>query len=162
MRLWHKDLIPVLPRKQLLAQWRECCAIAGKIAKTGSPNHILVNKVLEHSQLHFIEYAERIIDEMKKRSYRVSGETYARFLDNIRLGRDYFYNGIMINKNIYPDWMNERYLTQCYYNLQEKYDCGGISDEEWKPIQEFYHNFIEKEMERRRTERKLNKKEVKE
>lgn len=25
MRLWHKDLIPVLPRKQLLGQWLECC-----------------------------------------------------------------------------------------------------------------------------------------
>ena len=46
MRLWHKDLIPALPRKQLLAQWRECCAIASNIAKKGTPNHILVNKVL--------------------------------------------------------------------------------------------------------------------
>lgn len=33
MRLWHKDLIPYLPRQQLIAQWRECCAIAGSIAK---------------------------------------------------------------------------------------------------------------------------------
>lgn len=30
MRLWHKDLIEVLPRQQLLGQWRECCAIAKK------------------------------------------------------------------------------------------------------------------------------------
>lgn len=28
MRLWHKDLIPALPRKQLLGQWRELCAIS--------------------------------------------------------------------------------------------------------------------------------------
>ena len=31
MRLWHVDLIHVLPREQLVAQWRELSAIAGKI-----------------------------------------------------------------------------------------------------------------------------------
>lgn len=30
MRLWHKDLIPYLPRQQLLGQWRECCPYSGK------------------------------------------------------------------------------------------------------------------------------------
>ena len=32
MRLWHKDLIPLLPRQQLVGQWRECCLIAKQIA----------------------------------------------------------------------------------------------------------------------------------
>ena len=55
MRVWHKDLLDVLPRQQLLGQWQECCLVA-------------------------------------------------------------------------------KYLKQCLYNLQEKYDCGGISDEEWLKI----------------------------
>lgn len=29
MRLWHEELIPLLPRKQLLGQHRECCALRG-------------------------------------------------------------------------------------------------------------------------------------
>lgn len=33
--------------------------------------------------------------------------------------------------------INNRYLTQCFFNLQEKYDCGGITDEEWGQIEEF-------------------------
>jgi len=37
------------------------------------------------------------------------------------------------------------YLKQCYYNLQEKYDCGGISEEEWEKIKE-----VEREWEERR------------
>ena len=135
MRLWHKDLIDVLPRQQLLAQWRECCAIASNIATKGTPNHILVNKITDYSQMHFIAYADMILNEMSKRSYNVTGVTMERFRDNVRLGRDYFYDGILINKNIYPDWMNERYLKQCYYNLQEKYDCGGITEEEWQLIE---------------------------
>ena len=32
MRLWHKDLICVLPKNQLLGQWREVCLIAKEIA----------------------------------------------------------------------------------------------------------------------------------
>lgn len=135
MRLWHKDLIDVLPRQQLLAQWRECCAIASNIASKGTPNHILVNKITDYSQIHFIEYVNRILNEMQKRSYKVSGESYERFINNMRLSRDYFYDGILINRNIYPDWMNEKYLKQCYYNLQEKYDCGGITEEEWQLIE---------------------------
>lgn len=35
---------------------------------------------------------------------------------------------------------NERYLKQCLYNLQEKYDCGGISEDEWKIIQDRFNN----------------------
>jgi uncharacterized protein (TIGR02328 family) len=35
MRLWHKDLIPILPDKQLLGQWRECCLIAKNIKEKG-------------------------------------------------------------------------------------------------------------------------------
>lgn len=27
VRIWHKDLIPDIPRKQLLGQWRECFEI---------------------------------------------------------------------------------------------------------------------------------------
>ena len=41
MRLWHKDLIPYLPKQQLISQWRECCCIAKNIADNGTPNHLL-------------------------------------------------------------------------------------------------------------------------
>ena len=33
MRLWHKDLIDVLPREQLVAQWREISACVSSIQK---------------------------------------------------------------------------------------------------------------------------------
>jgi 3-methyladenine DNA glycosylase AlkD len=37
----------------------------------------------------------------------------------------------------YPEH-NDRYLKQCYYNLQEKYDRGIITKEEWQKIDEYY------------------------
>ena len=48
MRLWHTSLIPVLPREHLVAQWRECSAIAGKIQTSGTPNHVLVNFIMNY------------------------------------------------------------------------------------------------------------------
>lgn len=41
--------------------------------------------------------------------------------------------------DLYNDWHNDRYLRQCLFNLQEKYDCGGIPEEEWKIIQENFN-----------------------
>lgn len=64
MRLWHKDLIPVLPRKQLSGQWNELSAIAGNLLLKGAPNHILVNEVLEYPLNHFITYGEYIMQEL--------------------------------------------------------------------------------------------------
>ena len=54
MRLWHTSLIPVLPREQLVAQWRELSAIAGKIQLNGTPNHVLVNFIMDYDFNHFI------------------------------------------------------------------------------------------------------------
>ena len=39
--------------------------------------------------------------------------------------------------------MNDRYLTQCYYNLQEKYDRGGIPEAEWQKVVNKYYDIME-------------------
>lgn len=57
IRIWHRDFIKVLPREQLVAAWRELSAIAGAIQKNGTPNHLLVNFVLDYDYDHFISYA---------------------------------------------------------------------------------------------------------
>ena len=56
MRCWHKDLIPVLPKQQLMGQWRECCLIARSIEKHGTPNHLLVNRIMDYPMDHFWTY----------------------------------------------------------------------------------------------------------
>ena len=128
MRLWHKDLIPVLPREQLVAQWRECSAIAGAILKNGTPNHILVNKVLDYSIDHFINYSILIRAEMTRRGYKTMQSVEDKIVSpNPNFNR-------IPQAIMFEGWHNDRYFIQCYYNLQEKYDCGGISPEDWKKI----------------------------
>lgn len=145
MRLWHKDLIPVLPRQQLLSQWRECCCIARNIAVNGTPNHLLVNKVLDYSSGDFMNYCGFIVSEMQERGYKVSIKSQEKFVDNAIKAAKYFNNTVrtdtvVIKKEIFEGWHNDRYFWQCYYNLQEKYDCGGISNEEWKKIETVAYN----------------------
>ena len=45
-------------------------------------------------------------------------------------------------KNLFENWHNERYLKQCLMNLQEKYDCGGISEDEWKVIENKFSKYL--------------------
>ena len=138
MRLWHYELIPVLPRKQLLAQWRECCAIASNIANKGTPNHLLVNKVLDYSILNFTKYTILILREMCERNYKVNENSYTNFIDNCHKAKKYFSqkNGSLVK--LFDGWHNDRYLTQCFCNLQEKYDCGMFTDDEWLKVNDFY------------------------
>lgn len=128
MRLWHKYLIPALPRQQLVSQWRECCCIARNLYVNGTPNHILVNKILTYPREHFVSYTKLVIQEMEKRGYNVDP---TRFFKYIPLGFTHDTVGI---EQLFDNWHNLRYFRQCYYNLQEKYDCYGITDAEWNKI----------------------------
>ena len=126
MRLWHKDLISYLPRQQLLGQWRECCLIAKQIAEKGTPNHVLVNRVLDYGPGHLNQYAYEICAEALNRGYKVD---FDRFIRN----RTQPIEGCS-HDEIFNDWHNDRYLRQCLYNLQEKADCGAIPSQEWELI----------------------------
>lgn len=128
MRLWHKDLICVLPREQLVAQWRELSAIAGSIQTKGTPNHILVNFVLDYDYNHFISYAAEVRSEMTKRGYRTMDSVWNKISS---LKPDY---NQLPHQEIYKEKMNEEYYKICYWNLKEKYLCGGISKEDWSNI----------------------------
>ena len=139
MRLWYYKLIPYLPREQLISQLRENVAIAKAIYEKGSPNHILVNKVTNYNLNEFYSYCWLVFDELDRRGYKYKQAT----VDKIEL----YLNGkerTRLDKTaeLFPDWHNIRYLVQCYCNLQEKYDCGGISEKEWNIIYEFVQSII--------------------
>lgn len=132
MRLWHKYLIPYLPKQQLLGQWRECCCIARNIKMNGTPNHILVNKIMDYPPSHFINYSAEVARIMVNRDYNIDFSKFTKHIDDIILVKCQ-----QLDKSeIFSDWHNERYLKQCFYNLQEKYDCGGITKSEYDKLKE--------------------------
>ena len=126
MRLWHKDLIEVLPRQQLLGQWRELNSIF-KLQN----RHILINFVYDYPKQDLYLYSMEIISEFFDRNYKINLDNFNEYFADLP------YRPIATNKDIiFTEKMNERYLKQCLYNLQEKYDCGGISQEEWQKIED--------------------------
>ena len=134
IRLWHTSLIPALPREHLVAQWRELSAIAGKIQTTGSPNHVLVNFVMDYDFDHFISYAYYIRQEMTKRGYRTMNSVWEKII-----ALNPVWELIPIEE-VYKQKMSDFYLTVCYYNLYEKYDCGMFDN--FDEIEKIYRRII--------------------
>ena len=132
MRLWHYKLIPVLPNQMLVSQWRECIAIKRQWEK-GTLKHRLVSYVMDYDRLIFLSYIILITNEMEMRNIKYQKkykDEIAKFCftptKKIPIKDEYFHH--------YEEH-NDRYLRQCYYNLQEKYDRGIITREEYKKIE---------------------------
>lgn len=111
MRLWHYKLIPYLPKSQLLAQWRELNSIFKKEDK-----HILINYIYEYPKEDLCLYADAVIWEIRRRGYKI------RSMDNYNK-----YFPLPLSPEVetpFKNHHNHRYLLQCFFNLQEKYDRG--------------------------------------
>ena len=141
MRCWHKSLLSYLPRQQLLGQWRECCLIAKNTAEKGTPNHILVNRIMDYSIGHFWEYGYLVCGTIRNRSYKCDFNKFEQWFDKPWALLVPIYNELFLN------WHNDRYLTQCMYNLEEKHDCKGITDDEWNVLLRGYKDITGKDWE---------------
>lgn len=131
IRLWHYKLIPVLPDKMLVSQWRECIAIKRQWEK-GTLKHRLVSYVMNYPKEYFVEYVGRVYNECLKRDIRIRDKYWLEFLQFCDI--DYNFK----KENTYPEH-NDRYFRQCYYNLQEKFDRGIITEKEWDKITEKFN-----------------------
>lgn len=134
IRLWHYKLLPCLDDFHIVAQYRELLAIKGAIDKNGTPNHRLVNKVLDYPITEFKKYFVLVVDELKKRDIKYN---HNKVLEVYNWHSDAFNNkNNEWHKNPYPNWHNDRYLRQNFYNLDEKHDCGIVSDSAFEKIKE--------------------------
>lgn len=130
IRLWHYKLLPVLPDRFIVAEWRECLAIKRQWEK-GTLKHRLVSYVMDQDKATFLCYVFDIIDEMKKRGIKYQEKYFSeifKFCD-VDFSEVYPYN-------LHYTQHNNRYLLQCYYNLEEKYDRGIVSFDEFQKIQD--------------------------
>lgn len=139
MRLWAWQIIPYLPRKQLVSQWRECCCIAKNMEINKSPNHILVNKIIDYPDEDFDCYTLLVYGEMLRRGYKCDFSKFERYrkIKPIEI--------TMETKDCFKYWHNKRYVRQCIANLSEKYDNGGFSTTEWVELINGYKKLYNEE-----------------
>jgi uncharacterized protein (TIGR02328 family) len=115
MRLWHYNLLPVLPRNHLIGQHRECCAMRGN---GWGRKHATVDYVYKYppSQLYF--YHCKVLFEINRR-----GWSYDRRWD------DQYYRGHncepwspygwVLQPYNYPEH-DDAYYQECLDNLERK------------------------------------------
>ena len=137
MRLWDYRLLKVLPDKMLISQWRECIAIKRQWEK-GTLTHRLVSYVQDYDKEYFINYVDIVIKHMGYRNIEYQYKYYYEI-------RDFCNPTHYLGGRHYKEH-NDRYLKQCYYNLQEKADRGIITKEEWKLIHKNIYGLIEEEI----------------
>lgn len=139
MRLWHIDLIPYLPKSQLIAQWRELNSIYKK-----QDNHILINYVYNYGKEYLLYYSNRVLLEMEKRGLRVKSfeNLFEYFSDVHELKLSFSYRFAE---------HNDEYLLCNYYNLLEKYRRGqkDFSEEEFERLTDFVKKSLDKNVNKR-------------
>ena len=134
MRLWHYKLIPYLPNSQLVAQRRELCSIF-----KDQPNHILINYVYTSDIKDLYNYTCKVVNELKDREINIKPNEFMKnYFGDIKFEEllEYFDYDFIPFKNYHTD----RYLLQCFMNLQEKYDRGQKDFDEVKYLR--LRNFV--------------------
>lgn len=131
MRIWSKELIPVLPTKQLKAMRYE---LGDMIKQYSNIKHPLVKFANNYDICYLGQYFDHVNYELDKRKInhkKSYDDTIYRLVYNKKKISDKYamFGNCVFNED------NDRYLKQCYYNLEEKYDRGMITQEEWKRIQ---------------------------
>lgn len=131
MRIWSKNLINVLPNKQLKAMRYE---LGDMIKQYPNIKHPLTKFANDYDIGFLGNYFCQVCDEMDERglSHLISydGEILNIVRDSSQFG-DYDKYADM-DLQFKED--NKRYLKQQYYNLQEKADRGAITGEDWNKI----------------------------
>ena len=127
MRLWAQQLIPYLPRQQLLGQHRECCALRG--AGWGR-KHSVVNYVFKTYHFKLVAYHYLVMDEMKRRGYKPNEVWYNVNWRGSVLGEEKDWTDLEAVKevlkatkesgiSIYTEH-DDDYLQECLDNLASK------------------------------------------
>lgn len=129
MRLWHTELIPFIPKSQLLAQWRELNSIFVK-----EDNHVLINYIYEYPKEDLYIYTQIVLKEMRARNITIRTiDKMDRYFVDLRLSENEYYPP-------YSRHHNDEYLTICYYNLYEKYIRGqkDFTTEQFEALHQYY------------------------
>lgn len=115
MRLWDYRLIPFLPNAQLKAMRYEI----GDMVKQ-YPN--IKNRLISYANNYDIKCLYSlfidILDEFDKRKINHNKKYDSEIERIVKEKSNFKFNDLNL---FYPEH-NDRYLRQCYYNLQEKYD----------------------------------------
>lgn len=119
MRLWPLAILNQLPDKQLLGQHRECCALRGK---GWGRKHATVDYVFKHPYYWLFVYHLHIMEEMRRRCFKVDKKWRDLYYRGKNIGYDYssFVTETEASPiGVYPEH-DANYMAECIENLRHK------------------------------------------
>lgn len=155
MRLWPYQLIPYLPYRHLLGQWREVLAVSGMYARN-EINHCIIDRVKDYSPLHLSVYTDIVKQEMIRREYKIGENALEKLMNDINyptclqdvtimnvqglaedgaeplplIGFSELGTGGHV-EILFQNFHHKRYLLQCLLKFQEFHDCAALDDHAW-------------------------------
>ena len=133
LRLWHHNLLSVLPKTQLLAQWRELNSIFAK-----EDRHILINYIYDYPKDDLFTYTELVLLEMCTRNFNIRA---------IEKMERYFADGPFEQiEHPFVQHHDKEYLEICYFNLKEKFMRGqkDFEAERYDALKKLYEEQMNK------------------
>lgn len=121
MRLWHQDLIPLLPDKQLNGQHNECCALRGN---GWGRKHRTVDYAFTYSRAKLVAFHMLVMIERMKRSFNNDMTWFwINYRGKVCAPSTDLLPGVVAaelkNRYIYPEH-DAKYLQECLDNLDGK------------------------------------------
>lgn len=90
---------------------------------------------MNYDKIYFMNYVIDVITEMDNRQLNYQSKYFYEICD---FCQTFGGSGLICYSE-----HNDRYLKQCYYNLQEKYDRGIITEEEeWQKIEDLFKSEV--------------------
>ena len=132
MKVWHKNLIDVLPNALLIGQFRDICEIAKLIATKGKTSNPFIDPILDWPETHLWVYARYLQAEMEKRGFYCEWQRFETWMPRYLT----WSKELPDIKDLFKGWHNDRYGNQCFYALQERYDRGLMSKADWERIEQ--------------------------
>lgn len=139
MRLWHYELIPVLPQNILIRLWHDCEAIGSNLERKGTTGDVKCDKILDFDWKEFREYCIKVRDTMIGEHCKVNDRLAGLLLNRIEANKDKFHPAYILDGGVYKNWHDLDYFDLCYMLIKELYGCGVISERDWIGFNDGYH-----------------------
>lgn len=143
--LFHKDLIKVFPDYVLMDQLKKCVEFIRCPQIRFSDEF---EKINHYNKSHFYLFCCMLVGEMNERNLFIDSSYCDIIFNYVTDEEKQISSRIEKDGNLFYGWHNTRYLVQCYYTLQENFDSGLISIDDWRKIYFLvYEKLMEKNME---------------
>ena len=138
MRLWHYELISILPKNILIRLWHDCEAIGSNLERKGTTGDVKCEKILDYASWEFYKYCLRVKEVMLEKHCKINSRLSKLLFDRIKNNEDKFHTFNLEPHSIFMSWHDLNYFDLCYKLIKELHDCNVIKNDDWFEFDNYY------------------------